>query len=186
MQKFWQKKLKLIYSKDVLDIVQFGSSVLEGSTPNDVDIAVFFNKIPLKEQLEEAQKIKKQLQSESELPIHISSFDFYSFFDKGNFAKEGILIYGKSLIYGKDFAESFGLVPRIVISYNLTKLDKKDKVKFNYLLSGKGKSYGLLREYGGKIIAPGLVEILPEYENIFFSAMKKIGDKMSVRRIFSF
>ena len=60
-QKLWQKKLKLNYSKDVFDIVQFGSSVIEGEAPNDIDIAVIFNKIPLKDQLNQAQKIKIQI-----------------------------------------------------------------------------------------------------------------------------
>ena len=51
MRFLWQKKPELNYSKDVFDIVQFGSSVKEGENPNDLDIAVIFNKIPLKEQL---------------------------------------------------------------------------------------------------------------------------------------
>ena len=57
MLKLWQKKLKLSYKKEVIDIVQFGSSVLEESEPKDIDIAVIFKKIPLKEQLEERQNI---------------------------------------------------------------------------------------------------------------------------------
>ena len=48
MQKLWQTKLKLQYSKEVLDIVQFGSSVLEESNPKDIDIAVIFDKTPIK------------------------------------------------------------------------------------------------------------------------------------------
>ena len=83
MQKLWQEKLKLSYSENVIDIVQFGSSVLEESEPKDIDIAVIFQKIPLKEQLEERQKIKNQIQKFVDLPIHIESFDFYSLFDKG-------------------------------------------------------------------------------------------------------
>ena len=79
-QKLWQKKLKLSYSDEVIDIVQFGSSIFEDSRPNDVDIAVIFKKIPVKEQLIERQKIKKQLEKITELPIHVESFDFYSFF----------------------------------------------------------------------------------------------------------
>jgi predicted nucleotidyltransferase len=86
MQKLWQKRPKLAYSKDVLDIVQFGSSAEEGKNPNDLDIAVIFNKIPLKEQLNQAQEIKKQLETASEIPIHINSFDLYSLFDNSNFA----------------------------------------------------------------------------------------------------
>ena len=79
MQKLWQKKLKLNYSNNVVDIVQFGSSVFEGSKPNDMDIAVIFRKISIKEQLLERQRIKNQIQKISDLPVHVESFDFYSF-----------------------------------------------------------------------------------------------------------
>jgi predicted nucleotidyltransferase len=185
MLKLWQKKLKLNYSKEVIDIVQFGSSVFEESNPKDIDIAIIFKKIPLKEQLEEKQKIKNQIQGQTELPVHVESFDFYSLFDRGNFAKQGILFYGKSLINGNNFAENFGLTPKLRISYILKDLEKKEKVKFNYLLNGKKKNYGLLRKYMGEIISPGVVEILPENEKIFLEQMKKITNKLSVNRIFS-
>ncbi len=58
MQKLWQTKLKLNYPSEVKDIVQFGSSVLEESIPHDLDIAVIFDKTPIKIQLEERQRIK--------------------------------------------------------------------------------------------------------------------------------
>jgi predicted nucleotidyltransferase len=184
IQKLWLKKLKLSYSENVLDIIQFGSSVLEESEPNDIDIAVIFNKVPLKQQLEERQNIKNQIQKEVNLPVHIESFDFYSFFNKGNFARFGILFYGKSIINGKNFSEHFGLIPKLRISYVLKDLEKKDKVKFNYLLSGKKGSYGLLKKYGGKILSPGVAETLPENEEIFLKGMKKITNKLSVEKVF--
>ena|SRR3989344_6129347 len=181
--KLWQKKLKLHYGKDVLDIIQFGSSVIEGKDPNDVDIAIIFNKIPIKDQLIQAQNIKKQLQKTSDLPIHIKSFDLYSFFEKANFAKDNILLYGRSLIYGKYFSNSFGLEPKILIKYILTNLKKKDKVRFNYLINGKGGSYGLLKKYGGKLLSPGLIEISPEFEEIFLNSMKKITSNIKVIKV---
>ncbi len=184
MQKLWLKKLKLNYSENVLDIIQFGSSVLEESEPNDIDIAVIFYQIPLKQQLEERQDIKNQIKKQVELPIHIESFDFYSFFDKGNFARQGILFNGKSLINEKNFAENFGLIPKLRISYILRNLKKKDKVRFNYLLSGKQGNYGLLKKYGGELLYPGFIETLPENENIFLKEMKKITDKLSIERVF--
>ena len=184
MLKLWQKKLKLNYSKEVVDIVQFGSSIFEGSEPKDIDIAVIFKKIPIKEQLEERQNIKNQIQKHIELPVHIESFDFYSFFDKGNFAKQGVFFYGKSIINGNNFAENFGLIPKIRIFYVLKDLEKKGKVRFNYLLNGKGGSYGLLRRYGGKIITPGLAETLPENEKMFLEEMKKITTNLSLEKVF--
>ncbi len=183
MQKDLQKKQKLNYSAEVMDIVLFGSAVVETLEPNDLDVAVIFKSGKLKQQLEEAQKIKKQLRKIYDLPIHIQSYDLDSLFNKGNFARESILFSGKSLISGGYFAEYFGLVPRVQISYTLKKLEKKDKVRFNYLLNGKKKEYGLLRKYKGELISPGLIEIKPEYELVFVSAMKKITKDIKIKKI---
>ncbi|MEK6936309.1 MAG: hypothetical protein AABW67_05975 [Nanoarchaeota archaeon] len=185
MQNLSQKKQKLNYSKDVLDIVQFGSS-LNQENPNDIDIAVIFKPIPIKEQLNQSQEIKKQIQELSKTPIHITSFDLYNFFDKGNFAKDSILIYGKSLISGDYFSNNFGVAPKVQIIYSLNDLKKKDKVKFNYLLNGKSGKYGLLREFNGKLIAPGIIEIPPEHETIFTEAIKKITSRFEINKTLIF
>jgi len=173
----------LSYSKEVIDIVQFGSSSLEGKKPNDIDIAVIFNKIPLKEQLNQAQEIKKQIEKFSEIPVHVISFDFYSLFDSSNFAKEGILFYGKSIIHCDNFAERLGFIPKVLIFYNLTNLEKKDKIRFNYMLNGKKGEYGLLRKYGGRILKPGLIEVEPEFENVFVEEIKKFKVEYAMKRI---
>ncbi len=185
MQKLWLRKLDLSLSKDVFDIIQFGSSVIEDSLPNDLDIAVIFQKIPLKDQLSQGQEIKLQLQKQTKLPIHMTIFDLYSFFDKGNFAKESILIYGKSLISKDYFSIKLGLNPRIQITYSLERLVKKDKVKFHYMLKGKKGNYGLLKKYSGKLLNPGLIEIFPEHEKIFITAIKKLTSAFTVKKILS-
>jgi len=184
-QKLWLKNLKLSYSKDVFDIVQFGSSVIEGKIPNDIDIAVIFNKIPLKDQLEQAQKIKKQIQGYTDVEIHIKSFDLYSLFDKSNFAKEDILYFGKSLIFRDYFAKKFGFLPRIQIFYSLKNLKKKDKIRFNYMLNGKKGKYGLLRKYNEKLLKPGFIEIFPEYEDVFIKSIKETTNNFDLKRILS-
>jgi len=183
MQKLWLKKPILNYSKDVFDIVQFGSSVEEGKTPNDLDISIIFNKIPLKEQLDQAQEIKKQLEKLVEIPVHINSFDLYSLFNSSNFAKESILFSGKSIIHGDDFAKRFGFSPKIQIYYSLKKMKKKDKVRFNYMLSGKGGEYGLLREHKGELLKPGLIEINPEFKNIFVNSIKEYKVDFKVKSV---
>ncbi len=184
MHKLWLKKLKLNYSNNIISIVQFGSSIFEDNNFNDMDIAVIFKKIPLKEQLSESQKLKKQLEKIIKIPIHIKSFDFYSFFDKGNFAKEDILFYGKDLISGENFTNIFGLKPKLQISYDLHELPKKDKVKFHYMLKGKKEKYGLLRKYDCKLLKPGLIEISPEYKFIFIKNIKKITTNFSIKKTF--
>jgi hypothetical protein len=158
--------------------------VQEESQPNDIDIAVIFQKVLLKEQLIEAQKIKRQLEKQEDLPIHIKAFDFYTLFDKANFAQEGILFYGKSLISQKNFAEQLNLIPKVQISYNLEHLVKKEKIKFNYLLQGKNKKYGILRKCNGKLIRPGLIEINPEWEKLIIIAIKEQIDSFKIRKIF--
>jgi len=183
IQKLWQKKLKLNYSKDVFDIVQFGSSVIEGKEPRDLDVAVIFQKIPLKEQLEQAQEIKKQLQKLTEISIHVSSFDLYTLFDKSNFAKENILFYGKSIISKDYFAKKFGLNPRVHVIYSLKNLEKKEKIRFNYMLNGRKEKYGLLRKYEGRLLNPGLIEIFPEHEVIFVDSIKKIISDFKIRKV---
>jgi predicted nucleotidyltransferase len=186
MQKLWQKKLKLNYKNNVIDIVQFGSSVLEESNPKDMDIAVIFKEVSIKIQLEERQEIKRQIEKLTEFPVHIESFDINSLFLESNFARQGILFYGKSIITGENFAERFGIIPNLQISYVLKDLKKKEKVRFNYLLNGRGGNYGLLRKYGGKIIYPGVLETLPKNELIFTKAMKEITNNIKLKRIFAF
>ncbi len=184
MRKLWQRKQKLSYSKNVFEIVQFGSSVLERSNPADLDIAVIFTSLPVKEQLKEGQKIKKQIEKLSDVKVQIENFSLDTLFKPDNFAREGILFYGKSLLTGKNFAERFGLIPILRISYTLKDLEKKDKIKFNYLLNGKGGNYGLLRKYGGKIVSPGVLETLPENEIIFKEEMKKITPRIKIEKIY--
>ena len=181
-QKSWLKKPKLHYNKEVFDILQFGSSIFENSSPKDIDIAVIFQKIPLKEQLAQAQEIKKQLEKKTDLPVHIKSFDLYSLFESSNFAKESILFYGKSLITKEYFSRKLGLNPITQIEYSLKKLAKKEKIKFNYLLNGKKEKYGLLRKYGGELKNPGLIEISPEHEKIFVEKIREITSDFKVNK----
>jgi hypothetical protein len=184
MYYLWQKKLELNYPKSVLDIVQFGSS-LQKENPNDIDLAVIFEKIPLKDQLAIGQAIKEQIEKKTNIPIHLKVYDLYSFFNEGNFAKESILFYGISIITKKYFSENFGMIPLIEINYSFEDKKKKDKVRFNYMLSGKKGKYGLLREYKGKLIKPGIIAIKPEHQQIFIDAIKKEKVNYAIKKIFA-
>lgn len=183
IQKLWLKKQKLNYNKEVFDIVQFGSSVIEENMPHDIDIAVIYKNLSLKEQLVHSQEIKKQLEKFSQIPIHMNSFDLHSFFDASNFAKENILFYGKSIIFQDNFSKRFGLNSKIQIFYSLKNLKKKDKIRFNYMLNGKKGEYGLLRKYKGELLKPGLIEINPENENLFISPIKEFNIYFKERKI---
>ena len=184
MQKRSPKKLDLKFSPQVIDIVQFGSSVIEDKAFNDIDIAIIFEKIPLKDQLSQAQEIKKQLKNIYEKDIHVKTYDFRTLFDESNFAREGILFYGISLVNEKYFAEKLGLKPRMQIEYDLKDMQKKDKVRFHYLLKGKKNGSGLLIEYGGELVKPGLIEFEPRFEKIFTDKIKEEISSYNIKKIF--
>lgn len=180
--KLWQEKLVLDYEEDVFDIVQFGSS-LESEDYNDIDIAVIYKSFSLKKQLEHSQKIKKQLQ-EIFNNIDVKSFSLEKFFSPSNFARENILFKGKSLVSGKYFCENFGLKPKLLIKYKLEELKKSHKVKVNYWLTGKAGKYGLLRESGGELVKPGIVEVDPLSEVLIVSKLKELNAKVELERVF--
>lgn len=182
MYKLWQKKQTLNYPNIVYDIIQFGSST-ESEDYNDIDIAIIFKNTPIKKQLEEAQKIKRQLEKITEKKIDIKTYDLYNFFEPNNFAKNNILLQGKSLITNNSFSEKLGLTPKTQISYELKDLEKKEKIRFHYLLQGKKETQGLLQKEGGKLINPGLIEIPPEKTKIFLEKMKKITNKIKTKNI---
>ena len=173
MYKLWQTKPELEYPKTkIIDIIQHGSST-KTNNPNDIDIAIIYKNTPIKEQLTETQKIKMQLEKHTDKPIHTTPYDYNTFFDEGNFAMHNILLEGRSIITGKYFAEKLGFTPHTEIKYTLKGKEKKEKIKFNYTLNGKQKKYGLLKKYGGTIIAPGLIRIKPEHEQIFKEKLEK-------------
>ena len=178
------EKQGLDYSDKVIDIIQYGSSVMESVEPNDIDIAVIYRSgTSLKEQLEESQKIKGQLRDRKELDV--KSFTIESLFEPSNFAREGIMLYGVSILNKRYFARLFGLDPKIHVKYNLSQLEKKDKVRLNYFLSGKREREGILKKSKGKILSPGLIEIPPEYEKVIVERLKTITDNVDVKGIFN-
>jgi predicted nucleotidyltransferase len=184
MYKLWQKKLKLKFSNNVFDIVQFGSSTLDDSNPSDIDIAVIYQKIPLKTQLNESQLIKKQLKLLTNLDIHIKSYDLYTLLDPSNFAKQGILFNGISLLDKKPLANKFELYPFLYIEYDLSNLLKKDKVRFHYMLKGKGKFKGLLQKNKGELVKPGLIKINPQNKLVFEKSISLFNINFKMKTIF--
>lgn len=51
------------------------------------------------------------------------------------------------------------------------------------MLSGKKGEYGLLRLYKGELLKPGLIEINPEFENIFINSIKKFDIDFKIKKV---
>jgi hypothetical protein len=55
----------------------------------------------------------------------------------------------------KEISRRHNLKVSVLYTYNLTKQDKSKKVRFVYVLKGRGKDKGLVEELKGSWLAPG-------------------------------
>jgi len=141
--------------KGILQIILFGSvATNQDKESSDIDIAIVYSnrdKFSLIKEvnLKKPEKVQttflelKQLSKETELVGAVSG--------------EGLLLYGRPIIIQSN---KLNLMPKIIISYNLSKLKQTEKVKLNRALYGsvsksklKNKQYitythGLIKEAG--------------------------------------
>ena len=138
--------------KGVLDIFMFGSAVKGKEKPGDVDICVvFFDKIDL----EFIKRLNGQCEKKG-FNAHISSLIGANFFTRKSHALARTMLFeGKSLITNKSFAEVYGLQPLALYTYDLSKMNKSKKVRFVYLLKGRRKEKGLIKQLHGMFLVPG-------------------------------
>jgi len=170
------------YPDTIYDIVQFGTS-LEKDKMSEVQIGIIFKACSKEEQMIMSQAIKEQMSNSLRIKVEVKSFDLYSFFEPSNFNEKNTLFNAKSLITSKYFFERFNFSPRTQINYKLDHLEKKDKIRFHYLLKGKKETKGLLEKNDGCLLGPGLIEIPPEKTNLFIEKMSKISNKLIVKDI---
>ena len=166
MSMLWQKNLQLPLDNAIIDVIQFGSSTIDGVTPNDIDIAVLFKDVPLKKQLEVAQDIKQEHEKTNPLPVHVKAYTYETLFSENNFARPGILGHGISILTKKPFAETLGLTAHIEFAYSLQQLTKTQKVRIHYQLRGKKGAYGILKKIEGDLVRPGLIRVPVSTEKI--------------------
>ena len=142
--------------KEIFDIVIYGSAARGKPKPNDIDIVVIFRSGSLKERLEKIQKIKHKL--DTKLKIDMKSILLEELFQPEFFGKTGIFLEGISVFNDKMFSRKIGFESTTNFTYNLKDKSHTEKVKFNYILSGRGKE-GLIELLNGQHIAPGVIEI---------------------------
>ena len=141
--------------KSIFDIVVYGSVAKGKYHPRDIDIAVIFRTGSLEERLNKIQKIKKKIPIKN---IDIKALLWEELFQEEFFARSGIFLEGISVINGEHFAKRLGFSGGILFIYNLKNKTHTEKVKFNYLLSGRTSS-GIVGKLNGKQISPGVVKI---------------------------
>ena len=151
-----KRSLKNENNKNIFDIVIYGSSVKGKLNPNDVDILVIFNEGNLKERLGKIQEIKKEITTKEKLDI--KGILLEELFKEEFFARSNIFAEGISLFTGENFSKKIGYTGYCLFIYSLKDKKHSEKVKFNYLLSGRNNK-GLTKELGGTFLGPGVIKV---------------------------
>jgi len=141
--------------KSIFDIVLYGSVARGKINYRDIDIAVIFKSGNLKERLDKIQKIKQKVNLNN---LDIKALLLEELFQDEFFARSGIFLEGISISSGENFSKKMGFEGWVLFVYNLKNKNHTEKVKFNYLLSGRN-SVGMVKKLKGKPLAPGVVQI---------------------------
>ena len=169
------KKLKKYLTSErrenIFDIIVFGSLVKGKLTPRDIDVSVIFLQGTLKERLDTIQEIKNRLKTKIDLNIDIKQTLLKELFSPEFLARTGILLEGFSIFNNKKFCQTLGFESFTLFWYNLKALTHTQKVKFNYILSGRNQS-GVIDLMKGKRLASGVIKIPIEYSLEFEKILK--------------
>ncbi len=150
-------------SSNIIDVVLFGSYAKGKTKASDIDVCIIFrNKIDL--------KIVKEFAAKSK--AHTSSLLIDEFFTKPHALIRSLLFEGISLISGKKLNEIYNLSSFSLYTYNISKLKSSTKVRFVYLLKGRSGK-GIVKNLGGKFLAPGCFLIPSEKDNEILDIMKQ-------------
>ncbi|MBW2989981.1 nucleotidyltransferase domain-containing protein [Candidatus Woesearchaeota archaeon] len=158
-----------IKSKSIVDVILFGSAVKGKTEPQDIDIAVIFKgkaDVKLIGRLDEACE-------KNGFNAHISSLVIDNFFTKPHSLIRAVFFEGISLLTDKAIAGNYGLTSWSVYNYNLTGLKKSERVRFVYVLKGRGREKGLIEEFKGKFLAPGCFIVPVEKDNEILDVLKR-------------
>jgi len=165
------KRCLKIEKKDenIFDIVIYGSSVKGKSRPGDTDVLVIFRSGSLKDRLNRIQEIKKKINPNHKIDIKCVLWD--ELFQPEFFARTGIFLEGVSVFDDKNFSRKIGFEGSVRFLYDLKDKTHSEKVKFNYVLSGRNTK-GLVETLDGRHLAPGVVEI-PTANSLEFEEVLK-------------
>ena len=156
----------------LFDIIMYGSSVKGKTLPEDIDLLVIFREGSLKERLQKLQELKKKIKTDKK--IDIKSILWEELFDPAFFARTGVLLEGISIFDGKTIAQKLGFQGNVLFVYSLKEKTHTQKVKFNYVLSGRNGA-GIVKKLEGKHLAPGVI-MIPIRHALEFEDVLKLHD----------
>ncbi|MEK6960043.1 MAG: nucleotidyltransferase domain-containing protein [Nanoarchaeota archaeon] len=159
--------------KTIFDIILFGSHAKGKLSPRDIDIAIIFKEGTLKARLSRVQEIKKKLRLTSgDQELDVTGILWEELFQESYFARTGIFLEGISMLHSKPFAQRIGFEGWTIFTYSLADKTHTEKVKFNYILTGRNTK-GMIRRLDGEHMTPGAVRI-PISRSIEFEELLKM------------
>ena len=157
--------------KSIFDIIVYGSFVKGKENAKDVDIVVIFSEGTLRERLDKIHDIKNKLKHMGK-EIDIKQITLNKLFETDFFARTGILKEGISVFKDTQFSETLGFKSYSLFWYNLNGLTHTQKVRFNYILSGRKDMKGMIKELKGERLVSGAVKI-PILKSLEFEEILK-------------
>lgn len=166
--------------KTIFDLVLYGSAVKGKFKPHDIDLVVIFKEGTLKERLDKIQLIKKKIKSEKK--IDLKGILWEELFQEQFFGRSGIFLEGISIFDGRSFSCKIGYQSFVLFFYNLKNKPHTEKVKFNYVLSGRDGS-GIVEKLEGEHLAPGLIQMPVKNSLEFEEVLKRHQINYSQKKI---
>ncbi len=134
--------------REVFDVVLYGSTVIGKPSPNDIDVMIL-----TRERLHPAEVRNLVLEFKAELKgllarerLDVRVMGLEDLFDPNNLASLGVVIEGLSLTRGKPLAELMNGEAHTLFRFTLRRMERKDRVRFQYALRGRDGKGGILKE----------------------------------------
>jgi predicted nucleotidyltransferase len=138
----------------VKDIVLFGSAAKGKLNPGDIDIAVLAEASADRVKL--TGKLTKLLSSNG-LESHVSVLFFENILSEPLW--QSVLREGVSLISGEALSKSLGYESKTLFQFEPNGLNKSDRVRFQYALTGRDSKSGIIKDAGAEKISGNAIMV---------------------------
>lgn len=166
-------------NKKIFDIILYGSATRNEQKYNDIDVVIIFLEGNLEYRLEVVEKIKDKIKDKT---VDIKQVLLKELFSPSFLARTGLLIEGISLFDGKKIAEKIGFQSYGLFFYTLEGLNHTQKIKFNYILSGR-TTKGVIEQLNGQRMTSGAIKIPVENAQIFKDILEKNKIKYAYKNV---
>jgi len=179
-------KIKKFKTKEMHDILIYGSIVRGKDRVNDIDVVIVFNKKKsVNEKLELAEKLKSQLDF-LDVNVDVKSVDISDFEDSSFIARQAILAEGYSLIDRKFLHEKFGFKAFVIFNYSLKNLNYSEKKMFYYALKGRRDQKGLLELKGAEMLSNCIIKVPLANSEEFRELFKRRNTEYKMEKIIEY